>query len=86
MIFNQQCRCYTVSGEISNGGLNQFYFNNMKPLAEMSIEGFSALGSQKLSDVMAKAVELYQDYKQVLDGYNDGTVESFSASYARENF
>ena len=78
--------CNTVIAEVFNGGFNQLFFNRMVQLAEMSIEGFLALGVPELSNVMAKAIELYQQNKPVLDSYNDGTLESFSASYQERIF
>ena len=78
--------CRTVTDEINNGGLNQLFYNDTGQFAEMSIEGFLALGSPKLSEVMAKAVELYQEKKSVLDEYNDDTLESFFASYKEKIF
>ena len=59
--------CRTVTDEINNGGLNQLFYNETGQFAEMSIEGFLALGAPELSDVMAKAVALYQQSKPVLD-------------------
>jgi len=73
--------CRTVSDEINNGGFVQLFFNATGQFAEMSIEGFSAVGSHKLSDVMKQAVELYNRNKQVLESYNDGALKSFLASY-----
>ena len=73
--------CRTVIDEVNNGGLNQLFYNSTRQFAEMSIEGFLALGSQELSDVMARAVEIFWANKQVLDAYDDGTLESFSESY-----
>jgi len=52
----------------------------------MSIEGFSAVGSQKISDIMRQAVELYSKNKSKLESYKDGTLESFSASYEEAIF
>ena len=78
--------CRTVTDEINNGGLNQLFYNSTGQFAEMSIDGFLALGSQKLSDVMAKAVELYRKNKPLLDKYNDDTLESFFDSYAEKIF
>jgi len=78
--------CRTVTDEVNNGGLNQLFFNHTVQLIELSIEGYLALGSAKLSDIMAEAVNLYRQNKHILDGYNDGTIESFSASYCEKLF
>ena len=54
--------CKIVVGEIDNGGLHQLFHNDGARWAEMSIAGFLALGSSTLSEVMAKALELYSEY------------------------
>ena len=69
--------CRTVSDNVHMSGLYLLFFNSYEQEAEMSIEGFRALGLPKLSAVMAKAVELYRQNKHILDGYADGTVDSF---------
>jgi len=73
--------CRVVTDEVNNGGLNQLFFNPTGQFAKMSIEGFWALGSSKLSNIMEEAVALYQKSKEILDGYDDGTLEGFFASY-----
>ena len=78
--------CRIVTDQVNNGGLNQFFFNCPREFAEMLIEGFSELGSPKLSHVMAKAVELYRQNEHLLDAYNDGTLESFFNSYQEKIF
>ena len=78
--------CRTVTDEINNGGLTQMFYNETGQFAEMSIEGFVALGSPELSEVMAKAVETYLQNKPVLDKYDDGTLESFFDSYQEKIF
>jgi len=78
--------CRTVINEVNNGGINQLFFNPSKQFAAMSIEGFMALDSQELSNIMEEAVALYQQNKEILDSYDDGSIESFSASYGEEIF
>jgi hypothetical protein len=72
--------CRTVTDEINNGGLNQLFFNQTGAFAEMSIESFLALGSQKLSRVMEEAVGTFWLNRRDLEEYNDGTIESFCDS------
>ena len=78
--------CCTVVDEINNGGLNQLFFNSTGQFAKMAQEGFGALGNQKLSSIMKNAVEIYEKNKELLDKYNDGTLESFSKSYNENLF
>jgi len=75
--------CHTVSGDIFNGGINQLFFNynSTGKYAEMAIEGFNAMGSHRLSEILKEAVARFKEHKPTLDNYNDGTLESFSASY-----
>jgi len=78
--------CRTVSDEINNGGLTQLFFNSTGQFADMSIDGFDALGSNTLSQVMKDAVVLFKEHRAALEEYNDGTIESFFASYDEEIF
>ena len=78
--------CRIVIDEVNNGGLNQLFFNSSGQFSVMSIDGFLALGSPELSSIMKEAVALYQQNKEILDGYDDGTLESFSASYEKKIF
>ena len=54
--------CVLVTTEIENGGIHQLFGNGMVQLAEMSVEGFLAMGSSDMSNVMVKALELYRQY------------------------
>ena len=71
----------TVTDNTMNGGFYQLLFNPSGQFAEMSIEGYLALGSQKLSNLVKTAVELYRQNKQVIDARYDalrnGTRKSF---------
>jgi hypothetical protein len=78
--------CRTVIDQVENGGLTQLFFNFSTPYAEMSIDGFLALGAPKLSEVMKKAVETYHQNKPALDSYDDGTQEGFFDSYQENVF
>jgi len=78
--------CCTVVDEINNGGLNQLFFNSTGQFAKMSQEGFRALGDEKLSSIMRNAIEIYEKNKELLERYNDGTLESFSESYNENLF
>ena len=86
----QPCRdvyaCRTVVDEINNGGINQLFFNTTGQFAQMAEEGFRSIGSDKLSRIMRSAIEIHTANKEKLGEYQDGTLESFSASYDEELF
>jgi hypothetical protein len=73
----------TVTDDLLSGNFNYLFFYRRfaEQFAEMSIEGFVALGSQKLSGVVAEAVELYRQNKQIFLRYknDDAGIEGFSA-------
>ena len=77
--------CCTVVDKINNGGLNQLFFNSTGQLARMAQDGFLAIGNANLSRIMKVAIEVFNENSDVLEKYNDGSLESFSASY-NENF
>ncbi|PXV63818.1 uncharacterized protein DUF4375 [Dysgonomonas alginatilytica] len=70
-----------VEAEVNNGGFNQFYFNSSGKFAEMAIDGFKVIGANKFADLMIEANKIYNENKEILEGFDDGTVESFSKSY-----
>jgi len=72
---------WIVEGEVNNGGFNQFYFNSSGQLADMSEEAFKTIGAHKFADLVRQANQIYNDIKEDLEKYNDGTAESFSKSY-----
>ena len=78
--------CCAVVDEINNGGLNQLFFITAGQFAKMAQDGFAALGNEKLSSVLGAAIEIYQENKELLAKYNDGTIESFSKSYNEKLF
>lgn len=78
--------CCTVVDEINNGGLNQLFFNSTGQFAKMAQEGFRDLGNEKLFSIMRNAVQIYENNKELLENYNDGTLESFSESYKEKLF
>lgn len=78
--------CCSVVDEINNGGLNQLFFNSTGQFAQMAQEGFLALGSDNLSNIMKEAIEIYEKNKALLEKYKDGTLKSFSGSYCESLF
>ena len=73
--------CCTVVDEINNGGFNKLFFNSTGQFAQMAQEGFQALGSDSLSNIIKHAIEIYEKNRELFEKYNDGTLESFSESY-----
>ena len=70
----------TVTDDVMNGGFAQLFWNSSGAFAEMSVEGFLALGSPKLSNLVAKALELRQ---QILDSPQDSTTGRYVAFFKR---
>lgn len=78
--------CYTVVDEVNNGGFNQLFLNPTREFSQMAQKGFIAIGSEELSGVLGAAIEIYEKNKELLEKYNDGTIESFSKSYNEKLF
>lgn len=72
---------FLVESEVNNGGFNQFYFNSSGIFAEMAIGGFQLIGAEKFANIMIEANRIYTENKEVLQAYDDGTVNSFCESY-----
>jgi len=72
---------WIVEGEINNGGFNQFYFNSSRQLADLGEDAFKIIGADQFAGLMKEANVLYDEIKEDLEKYNDGTMESFSKSY-----
>ena len=70
-----------VEAEVNNGGFNQFYFNSSGQYAQMAVEGFVLFGATKFADLMRRANQIYNETKERLEEFDDGTMESFSESY-----
>jgi hypothetical protein len=73
----------TVTDDLLGGNFCYLFFYRQfaELFAEMSIEGFAALGLQKLSGVVAEAVELYRKNLQVFHHYwnYDERIDGFLA-------
>lgn len=72
---------WMVEAEVNNGGFNQFYFNSSGQLADLAEEAFRTIGAGQFADLVKKANSIYDDIREDLEKYNDGTIESFSNSY-----
>jgi hypothetical protein len=72
---------WIVESEVNNGGFNQFYFNSSGQLADMGEEAFEIIGAHKFAAIVKQSNLIYDEIKEDLEKYNDGTTESFSKSY-----
>ena len=72
---------WIIEGEVNNGGFNQFYFNSSGQYAEMAALGFKTIGAEKYSNLAYRANKIYNENKDRLEEFDDGTMESFSESY-----
>lgn len=72
---------WLVEAEVYNGGFNQYYFNSSGVFANMAVWAFSTLGATKLSELVKQANDVFVEHLPLLEKYNDGTLESFFASY-----
>ncbi|PVY39630.1 DMP19 family protein [Pontibacter virosus] len=75
---------WMVEAEVNNGGFNQFYFNSSGQYANMAVDGFETVGAVKFAELMKEANRVYASIEKNLEKFDDGTLESFSASY-KEN-
>ncbi len=72
---------WILEAEVNNGGFNQFYFNSSGQLADLAEDSFKIIGAVKFADLVKQANSVYDDIKDDLEKFNDGTIESFSKSY-----
>lgn len=70
-----------VEAEVNNGGFNQFYFNSSGQYAKMAVDGFQLFGASKFADLMKRANDVYEENRERLEEFDDGSIESFSESY-----
>ena len=55
-------------------------------LSEKPLTSLRALGNDNLCSIIRNAIEIYEKNKEMLEKYNDGTLESFSESYNENMF
>lgn len=72
---------WILEAEVNNGGFNQFYFNSSGQLADLGEDSFRIMGAAQFADLVRQANLIYDEIKDDLEKYNDGTIESFSKSY-----
>lgn len=70
-----------LEGEVNNGGFNQFYFNSSGQFAEMAVNGYKLIKAKKYTELVFRANKIYEENKERLAIFNDGSVERFSESY-----
>lgn len=73
---------YVLTGEVNNGGFNQFFFNKNGNFAEEALGGFRLIGALGHAEVVEAAMERVLNEIGALRHYwSEGTLEAFSKSY-----
>ncbi|MBP1225519.1 DMP19 family protein [Flavobacterium sp. 1355] len=72
---------WILEAEVNNGGFNQYYYNSDGEFAEMALNGLKIIKANKFADLVSRANIVYQENKERLSAYDDGSMESFSKSY-----
>jgi hypothetical protein len=71
-----------VDAEVNNGGFNQFFFNPAGQHAGDALAGYELLGAEDYAVVMRAAIATFEiERERLAPFYEEGTLESFSASY-----
>jgi hypothetical protein len=75
---------YVLTGEVNNGGFNQFFFNQRGNFAEEAREGFRLIGAEEHAALMDAAMERVLNEMGALQHYwGEGTLAAFSKSYGQ---
>jgi hypothetical protein len=72
---------WILEAEVNNGGFNQYYFNSSGQLADLGENSFRLIGAVQFANLVGQANSIYDEIKDDLEKFNDGTIESFSKSY-----
>jgi hypothetical protein len=73
---------WLVDAEVNNGGFNQFFFNPAGQHAGDALAGYELLGAEDYAVVMRAAIATFEiERERLAPFYEEGTLESFSASY-----
>ena len=73
---------YVLTGEVNNGGFNQFFFNQQGNFAEEARDGFRLVGSEEHAAVVDAAMERVLNEMGALEHYwGQGTLDAFMKSY-----
>ena len=73
--------CFTVNNEVMNGGLNQVFFNDTKHYVHLCVNGYTAVKSPELSQLIQESLEIVTGKKDRYEALDDGNIESFIESY-----
>jgi hypothetical protein len=73
--------CFSVYGEIMNGGLNQVFFNDTKYYVHLCVFGYEKIGAEAISPIIKEAFHIVTSQKEHYEALDDGTLDSFLESY-----
>jgi hypothetical protein len=73
--------CFSVYGEIMNGGLNQVFFNDTKHYVHLCVDGYEKIGATEISTIIKEAMDIVTNQKGRYEALDDGTLDSFIESY-----
>lgn len=73
---------WRLESELSNGGFNQFFWNDPGGFAGMALEGYKAIGAEKHAALLQRALETQKREEPVMREYKaKGTPDAFAESY-----
>lgn len=70
-----------LESEVSNGGFNQFYFNQGKQFKDLLPNALERVGAAKFSELVKKANDVYEQEKEQITKHQDGSLAGFVKSY-----
>ncbi|MEP6895997.1 MAG: DUF4375 domain-containing protein [Chloroflexota bacterium] len=73
-----------LDAQISNGGFNQFFFNDYEETIPEQLEALTLFKANKHKNIFEQAIKIYQEEKQnseLQTLYKKKALEAFSASY-----
>jgi len=72
---------WILEAEVNNGGFNQFYFNSSGQFYKHLAEALKLVGAEHFANLTERANQIYEENKDRLEEFDDGSIESFSESY-----
>ena len=72
---------WILEAEVNNGGFNQFYFNSSGQFYKRLPGALKLVGADQFANLTERANQIYEENKDRLEEFDDGTMESFSDSY-----